>query len=73
LIEVRNVGLVELPCAEATPLALVLVLDPEAPRFIDAAATSDRLGIALPLVRLWPDSPVLALRAELALARYGLG
>ena len=31
-----------------------------------------RLGASLPLVRLWPDSPVLALRAELALKRYGL-
>lgn len=72
LIEVRNVGLVEMPVADAAPVALVLALDPEAPRFIDAAETIERLGIALPLVRLWPDSPVLALRAELALARYGL-
>jgi serine kinase of HPr protein (carbohydrate metabolism regulator) len=72
LIEVRNVGLVEMPVAETAPVALVLILDPEAPRFIDSAQRTERLGNALPLVRLWPDSPVLALRAELALARYGL-
>jgi hypothetical protein len=24
------------------------------------------------MLRLWPDSPVVALRAELALARYGV-
>jgi hypothetical protein len=29
-------------------------------------------GLSLPLIRLWPGSPVLALRAEQALARHGL-
>lgn len=72
LIEVRNVGLFEMPVAETPPLALALLLDPQAPRFIDTAEHVERLGVKLPLVRLWPDSPVLALRAELALARYGL-
>jgi len=72
LIEVRNVGLVEMPVVGSVPVALVLALDTEAPRFIDIAESDRRLGITLPLVRLWPDSPVLALRAELALARYGL-
>jgi len=28
-------------------------------------------GVTLPLIRLWPDSPVLALRAEQALALHG--
>ncbi|PLK25558.1 HPr kinase/phosphorylase [Novosphingobium sp. TH158] len=73
LIEVRNVGLVEMPCTADVPVALVIVLDPEAPRFIDAAEPCERGGAALPLVRLWPESPVLPLRAELALEKYGLG
>ena len=72
LIEIRNVGLVELPAVSA-PLALVIRLDPAAPRYIDAAGRVERAGHALPLVALFPDSPVLALRAEHALQRYGLG
>ena len=71
LIEVRNLGLITLPVAGAVPVALVLRLDPAAPRHIDRADRIERAGIMLPLVRLWPDSPVLALRAELALAHYG--
>lgn len=72
LLEVRNVGLVTLPIARAVPVALALRLDPAAPRYMDAAERLTIAGCDLPLVRLWPDSPVLALRAEAALARYGL-
>jgi serine kinase of HPr protein (carbohydrate metabolism regulator) len=71
LLEVRNLGLVNLPCTEA-PVALVLRLEREAPRFIEQAESVDLLGRALPLIALWPDSPVLALRAEMALRIYGL-
>ncbi len=71
LIEVRNVGLVLMPFLDRAAIALVIVLDPEAPRFIETAEERDVLGVPLPLVRLWPGSPVLALRAELALERYG--
>ncbi len=72
LLEVRGLGLVAMPVLAAVPVALVIVLDHSAPRFIDTADTVIRHGTALPLVRLWPDSPVLALRAELALRTYGL-
>jgi serine kinase of HPr protein (carbohydrate metabolism regulator) len=72
LIEVRNVGLVRLPHAEKAPACLVLQLDSQAPRFIDAPESRTIMGIALPMVRLWPDSPVLPLRAEMALQSYGL-
>lgn len=72
LIEVRNVGLIDRPVLDAAPAALVLALDRDAPRYIDRAETCARAGVSLPLVRLWPDSPVLALRAEAALARHGL-
>jgi hypothetical protein len=71
LIEVRNVGLVTMPVARAVPVALVLLLDPDAPRHIEAAETVGRAGIGLPMLRLWPDSPVLELRAELALRQHG--
>jgi serine kinase of HPr protein (carbohydrate metabolism regulator) len=72
LIEVRNVGLMSLPMTSAVPVALVLILDPAAPRHIEAADSVERGGVSVPAIRLYPDSPVLALRAEMALARYGL-
>lgn len=72
LIEVRNLGLIELPVRSQAPVALILRLDPAAPRFVEAAETMEIAGIDLPMLALWPDSPVLALRAELALQRYGL-
>lgn len=71
LLEVRNVGLLTYPTTADVPVALVLRLDPDAPRFIDAAELVERGGVRLPQVRLWPDSPVLALRAEAALTRWG--
>jgi hypothetical protein len=71
-LEVRNLGLITVPVAAGVPVALVLVLDRDAPRFVTEAEPAVRHGAALPLVRLWPDSPVLALRAERALERYGL-
>lgn len=72
LLEVRGLGLVRMPALAAVPVALVIVLDAQAPRFIEAAEPAMRHGSPLPLVRLWPDSPILALRAELALRTYGL-
>lgn len=71
-LEVRNLGLLDFPVSGPVVVALVLLLDQDAPRFIEAAELVDIEGVSLPQVRLWPDSPVLALRAELALDRYGL-
>jgi serine kinase of HPr protein (carbohydrate metabolism regulator) len=72
LLEVRNVGLLTWPVAERVPLALALRLDPAAERLPDGPEERELLGLSLPLVRLWPDSPVLALRALAALSRFGL-
>ncbi|MEO6041041.1 MAG: HPr kinase/phosphatase C-terminal domain-containing protein [Croceibacterium sp.] len=71
LLEVRNVGLVRYPATSA-PLALAVRLDPQAPRYPETIELQALLGRQLPLVRLWPGSPVLALRVEHALARHGL-
>ena len=71
LIEVRNLGLLDWPAVSDVPVALVLRLDPAAPRFIEGAERTELGGITLPLIRLWPDGTVLALKAELALARFG--
>lgn len=71
LIEVRNVGIAAMPCTEA-PVALVLVLDEAAPRFVEHAAQVMRAGTALPCLSFWPHSPVAAIRAEMALHMHGL-
>ena len=72
LLEVRGLGLLTFEVCEAVPVALVLSLDKQAPRHIEAAESSERAGITMPMLRLWPDSPVLHLKAELALERFGL-
>jgi len=70
-LEVRNLGLLDFPTASEVPVTLVVVLDEDAERWIETADKCERGGIELPLVRLWPGSPVLALRVELALTHYG--
>ncbi|WP_232492091.1 HPr kinase/phosphorylase [Novosphingobium kaempferiae] len=72
LIEVRNLGLLAFPCAEAVPVALVLALDADAPRYIEEPETLAIADVTLPLIRLWPGGEALPLKAELALRRYGL-
>lgn len=71
LLEVRGVGLVEMPVADQVPVALLLRLDAKAPRFIEEAGSEAVLGVTIPALALWPESPVLHLRAELALRKYG--
>jgi serine kinase of HPr protein (carbohydrate metabolism regulator) len=71
LIEIRNVGIVTLPTAEA-PVALALRLDRDAPRHVEEAERLELLGQPIPLLRLRGDVWPLPLRAEWALARYGL-
>ena len=72
LIEVRNLGLLTFPVESNVPVALVLQLDQAAERYIEGPEQVDRGGIVLPLIRLWPHGEVLAIKAELALASYGL-
>ncbi len=71
LLEIRNVGIVTVPTASDVPVCLAIRLDAAAPRFVEAPDKITIGGIAVPLVVLFPDSPVLHLRAEAALARYG--
>lgn len=72
LIEVRNLGLVTLPVCDEARVALLVRLDENAPRFIETAQSAERAGCAVPMVRLWPAATPLALKAELALRKYGL-
>lgn len=70
LIEIRNVGLATMPTT-AAPVSLLLRLVEDAPRHVEVAERAELLGRAVPLIRLWPGSPVLPLRAEWALALHG--
>ncbi|WP_126171887.1 HPr kinase/phosphorylase [Altericroceibacterium xinjiangense] len=65
-LEIRNVGLIDLPTTEA-PVALVLRLDPCAPRHVETADAIALCGACVPMLRLYPDAGALPLRAEWAL------
>lgn len=71
LIEIRNVGLVELATSEA-PAALILVLDRAAPRFPMDVAARNVEGCAIPVLPFAAGDAAQALRAEYALATHGL-
>jgi serine kinase of HPr protein (carbohydrate metabolism regulator) len=71
LIEIRNVGLVTFEPVSAA-VALLVRLDAAAERHPDGPEQATLLGCAIPLIRLWPDSPVLALRAQHALRLHGV-
>ena len=69
--EIRNVGIVDLPVT-STHVALILRLDPAAPRFVEAATTASMLGIAVPVLAFAIDPVASAVRAEHALRIHGL-
>ncbi|MXO95075.1 serine kinase [Erythrobacter aquimaris] len=70
-IEVRNVGIVELPTTTA-PIALVLDLNDKAARFPLEDKHRKILGIPIPLVEFRPGDAIQALRAQYALDKHGL-
>lgn len=72
LLEVRNLGLLTTPVCEEAAVALVIRLENAAPRYVESAETLEVEGVILPMLRLWPGGSVLALKAELALERFGL-
>lgn len=71
MIEVRNVGIAELEPVTA-PVALMLMLDPSAPRYVEQAPLHPILGIGIPVLKFAPQGPVSAIRAEYALRMHGL-
>lgn len=72
LLEVRNLGLVAFDVCERTAVALVVTLERDAPRFIEAPQQAVRAGLELPHVAIWPDPCPPALKVEQALRMYGL-
>ena len=72
LIEVRNLGLIEMPACDGAVVSLVIEFDEAAPRYIEQAETVTIESVTLPMLRIWPDTTALAIKAELALDRFGL-
>ncbi len=71
LLEVRGVGLVSVPCCSA-PVSLLIRLDEQAPRYIENPDWITLNECRIPAVTLYPEGYTLPLRAEMALATYGL-
>ena len=72
LIEIRNLGLIDLAYQDCVAVALVILLSKDAPRFIEGATPVERVGLTLPAIALWPDPAPPALKVEHALRRYAL-
>ena len=70
-LELRNVGLVDFPTT-AAPVALLLTLTTDAPRFVDLAKQHDLLGLPIPSLEFDPAIAAAAVRVEKALERFGL-
>lgn len=70
IIEIRNVGLLEVPTASG-PVCLVVNLTGDAERLPLGTSEALLLGRPIPQVDLYPDTPALPLRAEAALEIHG--
>ncbi|KUO55243.1 MAG: serine kinase [Sphingomonadales bacterium BRH_c3] len=70
-LEIRGVGIAELPATSA-PLALILSLDPNAPRYPQPLEHRKILGCEIPVLPFRFDTPLIALRAEWAVRLHGL-
>lgn len=72
LLEIRHIGIVNLPYAMDVPIALVIALEEKPERMPDAVATIDLLGFAVPRIALAGLEASAPVKAEMALARFGL-
>ena len=70
-IEIRNLGIIDLPAVSA-PVGLILQLSNKAPRYIEQAEEQLLHGARIPLICFDPAIAEAALRAEWAMRLYGL-
>jgi len=69
-LEIRGVGIVDMPCTEV-PVALSLLLAADVPR-LPELGSAEWLGRAIPQLAFVARGPASAIRAEHALARFGI-
>jgi serine kinase of HPr protein (carbohydrate metabolism regulator) len=72
LIEVRHIGIVNLPYAIDVPIALAAALDEKPERMPDHLLPLDFLGIAVPRIALSGLEASASIKAEIALRQFGL-
>lgn len=71
-LEIRGIGLIDLPVAPPTPLSLILTLNDAPERLPDGVPARDVLGVAIPCLAFDLGKIAPAVRAEWALALHGL-
>ena len=71
-IEVRGVGLVDLPHAQDVPVGLVIDLDREVERLPEAGEPRMMAGVAVPVIGLAALEASAPIKVEAALERFGL-
>jgi serine kinase of HPr protein (carbohydrate metabolism regulator) len=70
-IEVRGIGIVEMPHAERAPVALIVTLVDQVERFPEDRAPRRIAGVALPEIALVASELSAPIKVELALKRAG--
>jgi len=68
-IEVRGLGIVEMPHVERVPIALLIVILDAPPRFPEDARKRRIAGVDVPVLALAALEPSAPIKTELALAR----
>lgn len=71
-LEIRHIGIVHLPYAIDVPVALAIRLEEKPERMPDLPAALDLNGVMVPLVALAGLEPSAPIKAEYALALFGL-
>jgi serine kinase of HPr protein (carbohydrate metabolism regulator) len=72
MIELRGVGLFDMPLAQPCPLALILSLRVGGERLPESVPRRKILGLDIPCLPFYPGALAPAVRAEMALAKYGI-
>lgn len=70
-IEIRHIGIVDMPFLTNVPIALAVRLEDSPERMPDSRNSIDFCGLAVPLVVLSGHEPSAPIKAELALQLYG--
>ena len=71
-LEVRGIGILDVPCVGETEVALILTLDDPPQRMPEEDMVRTIAGIAIPLIALDACEPSAPIKAELALLHHGL-